>query len=211
MNVIVDYGRGNIFSIVQSIKHLGRDCEVTRDPDKILNAEKLILPGVGAFGAGMHNLTQLGLINPILTTAKKGTPLLGICLGMQMLADYSEEFGTHSGLGLIGGAVKRLPDWDEQTKDKTRIPNVGWCQLSLSPKVKKSFSMPDPSWFYFVHSFAFQPDNARAVLATVPVNGVNIAAVVRSRNVVGCQFHPEKSGDYGLNFLRWFVDLNSEN
>ena len=186
---------------------MGGDCEITRDPEKILRAERIILPGVGAFGAAMADLYKLELTNSIRASAKRGVPLLGICLGMQMLADYGEEFGVNKGLGLIQGAVKRLPDWNEKADDKTRIPNVGWRRISHDLRDKHFSSLPNPSWFYFVHSFYFHPDKFENVLATVPVNGANVAALVRHRNVIGCQFHPEKSGNDGLEFLRGFINL----
>jgi len=146
------------------------------------------------------------LIEPLREVARRGTPLLGICLGMQMLVDRSEEFGPHEGLGLIPGTVKRLPEGDEDS-NAVRIPNVGWRPLRPVPGDPFLGDLATGAMMYFVHSYAPVVEDAAHVAATIEVNGVDVAAVIRRGNVVGCQFHPEKSGPAGLDLLRRFLDL----
>lgn len=195
MIAIIDYGRGNLFSIGQALRVLGQDFRVTAEPSDILAADRVILPGVGAFGDAMAKLTDSGLVPVIHQVAARGTPLLGICLGLQMLGDSSEEFGHHKGLGLVPGRVARLPDGD------VRIPNVGWRRLAARNGDPTFTALPAGSMAYFVHSFHLQPDDPAHVAATIAINGIDVTAAVRRGNVMGCQFHPEKSGAIGLGIL----------
>ena len=198
---IVDTGSGNLFSIARALAHVGASVDVTDDAAAIRHANGIVLPGVGAFADAMAALGHKGLVAPLRAAAAAGTPVLGICLGMQLLFDTSHEFGRCGGLGLIGGAVRKLPARD----GGMRIPNVGWRALDQV--------QPDPllaghgadDMFYFVHSYVPFPEDRRAIVATVPINGLAAAVMVRHDDVVGCQFHPEKSGPVGLALLRRYV------
>lgn len=205
MTVIVDYGRGNVFSLCQALRHLGISYRISNDPDEILNARRLILPGVGAFGAAMDDLRARGLVEPLREAAQRGTPLAGICLGMQLVADSSDEFGEHEGLGLVPAAVRRLPDASDE--DGIRIPNVGWRPLHMAAGHAFLAGVPEDLMVYFVHSFGMAVEDPADLAATITVNGIEIAAIVHRRNVVGYQFHPEKSGPAGLDLLRRFLDI----
>lgn len=202
MIAIIDYDRGNLFSIGRALDQFGADYQITGDLDAILQASKIILPGVGSFGDAMSTLTDKGLVEGLTETVLAGTPILGICLGMQLFATQSEEFSITKGLNLIPGTVKKLP-----TGQDIRIPNVGW--RSLVPKNGDSLSngfSPD-AMMYFVHSYALSPDENADTVATIDVNGVSVTAMVRRGNIIGCQFHPEKSGPAGLRLIQWFLEL----
>lgn len=205
MIAVVDYGRGNLFSIGQALRHVGAEAELTSDPEVILAADRIVLPGVGAFADAMRGLRSRGLVNVLQEAASRGTPLLGICLGMQLLASRSEEFGSHDGLDLIPGAVRRLQRGEGEKA--TRIPNVGWRRLRPNPKDPFIGSFEEAPLMYFVHSYVPFPDDPAAVAASIDVNGVEVAAVIRRRNVIGCQFHPEKSGPVGLQVLQRFLTI----
>lgn len=205
MILVVDYGRGNLFSIGQALRHLGADFEISGDPAKLATAGKVILPGVGAFGDCMQGLRERELIAPLRELPKRGVPLLGICVGMQVLAGQGEEFGLHEGLGLIPGTVKRLPE--DETGQGIRIPNVGWRRLHVKAGHADLFGTDgDGPMVYFVHSYAPVPENADHVAATIAVNGREIAAVIRKGPIAGFQFHPEKSGAVGLAMLSRFLN-----
>ncbi len=206
MIAVVDYESGNLFSIGQALHHLGADYEITADPDRIAGAERIILPGVGAFGDAMARLCERGFADLVRDEAIKGTPLLGICVGMQLLADRSEEFGEHEGLGLIPGIVQRLPDGDGAS-GTIRIPNVGWRWLRAKPGEPFLDGLATETMVYFVHSYAMEAADPNHVIAAVDVNHTQAAAVVRKDNIVGYQFHPEKSGTAGLALLQRFLRL----
>lgn len=206
MIAVVDYGRGNLFSLGQALNHLGAAFEITEHPELILAAEQVVLPGVGAFRDAMDGLARRGLVKPLREVVRRGTPLLGICLGMQILADRSEEFGLHEGLGFIPGTVKRLPEGGEGS-NIIRIPNVGWRALKPVPGDPFLGDLARGTMMYFVHSYAPLVEDAAHVAATIEVNGVDVAAAIRRGNVVGFQFHPEKSGPAGLDLLRRFLDF----
>lgn len=201
MIAVVDYGRGNLFSIGQALRHLGAAYSVENLSDNILGAERVILPGVGAFGDAMRTLRERQLVEPLKAVAARGTPLLGICLGMQMLATRSEEFGSHEGLDLIPATVRRLPD------GTIRIPNVGWRSIVPNPENGYLADLATETMVYFVHSLVPLAEASADVAATVAVNGIDAAAVIRRGNVVGYQFHPEKSGAAGFDLIRRFLDL----
>lgn len=206
MIAIVDYGSGNVHSVRRAFEHCGVEPVLTAEVAAIESAEKLVLPGVGAFGDGMRGLRERGLIKPILKFVKSGRPFLGICLGMQMLATTSEEFGIHEGLGIIPGRVVRIPPLDLEGKAH-KIPHIGWAELL--PATDWSDTMfddtPEHSSVYLVHSFRFEPENDKDRLADCFYGGHRIAAAVRSANVTGCQFHPEKSGETGLRMIAAFL------
>ncbi len=205
MIAVVDYGRGNVFSLCQALKQVGADFELTPDPRKVRAADKLVLPGVGAFADCMANLRERGLAEPVVAAVRAGAPLLGICVGCQILLEQGEEFGVHPGLGLIGGTVRRLPDPAAGTPDPIRIPNVGWRTLSVSPASRLLSGHPRDGMMYFVHSYAPDPTDPGSASAHIAINGIRATAAVERGRVFGVQFHPEKSGPAGLALLATFV------
>ena len=207
---IIDYGLSNLLSVQRAFEHFGAPVIMAKTPDEVLAAKALVLPGVGAFRDGMEGLRSLGLIEPIKQKAKEGTPLLGICLGMQMLFDQSEEFGCWQGLGLIPGRVVRIPDEDAEGRPQ-RVPQVGWNALlpaggeadfdsSLLEGVRPGEEV------YFVHSYEAKPALQEDLLAVTVYGGRRICAAARRGSVTGCQFHPEKSGRVGLAVIRALID-----
>ncbi len=203
MVAIVDYGVGNLFSLKSSLAAIGADVIVTADRDELARADGIILPGVGAFGDAAKKLHDSGLDNVIQTLAKQGKPLLGICLGMQLLFEKSYEYGEHDGLGLIKGSVKPIAD---VLPDSTyKIPHIGWNPLLFCKDNPLLAGIHDGDCVYFVHSY-YATDCDESVIATAEY-GVELTAAVANGNVYGCQFHPEKSGAVGLAILKAFVDL----
>lgn len=205
---VADYGRGNLFSLARALEHLGAEAKVTSEPKDIENAERLILPGVGAFGDGMENLAARGLIEPLKRYAMTGRPLLGICLGMQLLLDESDEFGTHAGLGLVPGKVTRFPD--SAARD-WKVPHVGWSKLAPAAEGRwkgSALSATAPGErMYFVHSYFAVPAKAEHRLADTPYAGTVFCSALKAGPVQGFQFHPEKSGESGLCLLKeWLND-----
>ena len=204
MTVIIDYGVGNLFSLKSSLAYLGEEAIVTSDRKIIENAPRIILPGVGAFADAAAKLREGGLDEAVKDVAKKGTPLLGICLGMQMLFEKSYEFGEHEGLGLIPGAVKPFAPLIGELK----VPQIGWNSLSF-PKDKERSPLfkyiNEGDHVYFVHSYSAM-DCDEYVTATTEY-GATLTAAAQNGNVMGTQFHPEKSGNVGLNILKAFIEL----
>lgn len=205
---VIDYGVGNLFSVQRGLEHCGAVVTVTSDHAKILAAPKVVLPGVGAFSNAMHELHKLGLVDVIRQLAKDQIPLLGICLGMQLLLDESEEFGITKGLGLIPGRVISLPD-HTVSGDRQKIPHIGWNALypadisrDWNGTVLENTAAGDA--VYFVHSFMAVPADPAHRIADCIYGGHKVAAVISNANVMGCQFHPEKSGEVGLKILRTF-------
>jgi glutamine amidotransferase len=211
---IVDYGVGNLLSVSRAFEHLGAAVTVSSDPAAIAAAERLVLPGVGAFGAGMAELTQRGLVEPVQAFAASGRPFLGICLGMQMMLseseEFSEEFGTHRGLGLIPGKVVELSRTTPAGESR-KIPHIGWSALAPAHDgawAGTALEVVEPGRFvYFVHSFMAQPDDPAHLLAQCLYGGAPVVAAVGRDNLLGCQFHPEKSGTVGLAILARFLEL----
>jgi len=211
--VVVDYGRGNLWSVGQAVAAVGGEPQISTEPAVVRAAEQLILPGVGAFGDAMAGLRARGLDEAVLAFAATGRPLLGVCLGMQLLLEASTEFGHHAGLGLIRGQVERLPAPAAPARGAIRsykIPNVGWCRLEPAaggtPWTESLFAAVKPGDFaYFVHSYAAHPMDPRHRLADIELGGVPVAAAITAGPITGCQFHPEKSGEVGLAILRAFV------
>ena len=203
MIAIVDYGVGNLFSLSSSLKALGLETEITRDADKLRTADKIILPGVGAFGDAKAKLDATGLV-PVLQAEAGKKPFLGICLGMQLLFDRSFEYGEHAGLGFVPGQVVDLHD---DLEDKTlKVPHMGWNSLQIVKDDPLFKYFNDGEYVYYVHSF-YARDCAASTLGVSQYGNVAVTGVVRSGNVWGTQFHPEKSGDAGLRLLRAFAEL----
>jgi len=205
MIAIADYGVGNIFSLVSSFGYIGVDAYLTKDADELKKADKIILPGVGAFEDAAKKLRDSGMWDAILEETAKGKPLLGICLGMQMLFEKSFEYGEHEGLGLIGGSIAPIAD---AIGTDLKIPHIGWNALSFPKNREKSkiFKYIDEGDFvYFVHSF-YGKDCDESVSA-VTEYGAILTAAVESGNVYGTQFHPEKSGETGLKILKAFAEV----
>ena len=196
---IVDYGMGNLRSVQKGFERVGHAAEVTRDPERIATAPAVVLPGVGAFGACMENLTALGLVEPVRRAIAAGRPFLGICLGMQLLFDESEEFGPVRGLGILPGRVARFPAAADRP-----VPHMGWNQLAVRQAVPPLAGIDDGSYVYFVHSYYPVPSDPR-VIATTTAYGCEFASSVAWENVFACQFHPEKSQRVGLRILENFV------
>ena len=202
MIAIADYGVGNLFSLRSSLKFIGADVVVTSSADELRAADKIILPGVGAFRDAANLLKASGLGDVIVAEAKAGKPLLGICLGMQLLFDKSYEYGEYEGLGLIPGSVKPIAD---DLPVPLKIPQIGWNALIFPGEKNELFKfINEGDCVYFVHSY-YATDCDESVIATTEY-GIPITAAVAKDNVYGCQFHPEKSGEVGLNILRAFCE-----
>lgn len=200
MIAIIDYGVGNLFSLHASFKKIGADTVVTADPSVIKSADRIVLPGVGAFGDAADKLRSTGLADVVRSVASEGKQLMGICLGMQLLFDYGTEFGHHKGLGLIKGSVVSMKD---QIPDTLKLPQIGWNALNIKKKCKLFDYINNGDFVYFVHSFhAVGCDDS---LVATTEYGAQITAAVAKDNIFGCQFHPEKSGETGLNILRGFL------
>lgn len=202
MTAIVDYGVGNLFSLVSSLKFLGQDAAVTSDPEQIRSAERVILPGVGAFGDAAEKLRRTGLGGVVCDVAASGKPLLGICLGMQLLFEKSYEFGEHAGLGLLRGSVVPMQG---RIPGELKIPQMGWNALLKKRAHPLLDGVREGECVYFVHSY-FADGCADSVIAVCDYGG-EITAAVASENVMGCQFHPEKSGRVGLSILKAFSEV----
>jgi glutamine amidotransferase len=210
MVAIVDYGMGNLRSVWKAFRHLGADARLTDDPHAVAAAQAVVLPGVGAFGDCMSNLARLGLIPPILGAIRSGKPYLGICLGLQILFEESDEFGFSKGLGVLAGSVARFPSRirDPETGQETplKVPHIGWNDLELVGEAPHLRGLPPGAHFYFVHSYFVRPRDP-GVVATTTKYGVEFVSSVRKGNLFACQFHPEKSQEPGLRLLRNFLDL----
>ncbi len=204
MVAIVDYGVGNLFSLASSLHVIGADCTVTDDPDLIRRADRLILPGVGAFGDAAEKLRRKGLDRLIKDETERGKPLLGICLGMQLLFEKSYEFGTFEGLGLLKGEIVPM---EGRISPQLKIPHIGWNALHFTRENPLFRSIKEGDFVYFVHSF-FADRCEDSVIATTEY-GIPMTAAAASGNVFGCQFHPEKSGKVGLNILRAFCETEA--
>ena len=202
MIAIIDYDAGNIKSVEKALQKLGADVVITKDADVILNAEKVILPGVGAFGDAMANLKKYGLDDVIRQVVAKGTPFFGICLGLQLLFERSDETPGVEGLGILKGEILRIPE-----KDDLKIPHMGWNSLHLQNNGRLFRGLKEQSYVYFVHSYYLKAKEEEIVKATTDYS-VNIHASVEKDNVFACQFHPEKSSDVGLQILKNFVELS---
>ena len=201
MIAIVDYGVGNLFSLARSFSAIGVEVEITADPEKLRVADKILLPGVGAFGDAADKLRATGLDKVVIEQANSGKPLMGICLGMQLLFEEGLEYGCHKGLGLIPGRVVPISD---VIPEGLKIPHMGWNGLDFQKESPLLSKIKNGDCVYFVHSFC-AVDCDDAVIATAEY-GAPVTAAVQKNNVFGCQFHPEKSGTVGLNILRAFAE-----
>jgi glutamine amidotransferase len=201
MIAIIDYGMGNLRSVQKGFEYIGCKAEITNEPGKILRAEKVVLPGVGAFSDAMDNLREMGMIDVIYEIINIGKPFLGICLGMQLLMDRSNEGGSFEGLGIIKGEVKRIPP-----APGLKIPHMGWNELRFKPGSLLFAGLQPNVDVYFVHSYYVDTQYSEAVIGTTDY-GRKITGAVQKGNVTGVQFHPEKSGDAGLQILRNFGGL----
>ena len=206
MTVIIDYGVGNLFSLVCSLKKIGAEIAVTDDPEIIKKASRLILPGVGAFEDAARKLEKSGLGELLKERAEHGVPILGICLGMQLLFEKSFEYGEHKGLGLIKGEIVPFKGNIDET---LQIPHIGWNSVFLKQTDCPLYKyIKNGDYVYFVHSF-FAPESVPSAAALTEY-GITFTSSVAKGNVFGCQFHPEKSGDVGLNMLRGFCEIGEK-
>jgi glutamine amidotransferase len=208
---VVDYGSGNLFSVTRALETCGATVETSTRPEEILAAERLVLPGVGAFATGMQGLRDRGLVEPLLEYARRARPMLGICLGMQMLFAGSSEFGDHPGLGLIEGSIVAIEPRDEEGRPM-KVPHIGWSALEMAPacttwddSVLGRLRPGTPA--YFVHSFTAIPAREADRLADTQYGSSRVSAAVRKDHITGCQFHPEKSAAAGLSVIERFLEI----
>ena len=207
MITIIDYEMGNLRSVEKAFEKLGFDARVSNNPDDLLTTDKIVLPGVGAFKDCIDNLRGGGFVEPLLQHVEAGKPLLGICVGMQMLFDESEEFGRHQGLGLIPGKVVRFPAGMKEGGEYLKVPHMGWNNISMK-KASPIFSgIKDGSFVYFVHSYYCAAEDADDVAASCRYGDIEFCASVWRDNIMATQFHPEKSQDIGLNIFKNFGNL----
>ena len=208
--VIIDYGHGNLYSINQACIHLGYSPIISSDQKDILSADSLILPGVGAFKVAMDELANKDLIEPIIEFVKKGNNMMGVCLGMQLLFETSEEFGINNGLGLINGDVKKFPSTFNEKK--IRIPQIGWNKIFEDRSLNKWKNTPleeitEEDYMYFIHSYYANPCDTKDVLSFSYYQDIKYCTSVQKENIFGFQFHPEKSAEKGLTIYKNFLKL----
>lgn len=201
MIAIIDYDAGNLKSVEKALQYLGEECIVTRDKEKLLKADKIILPGVGAFGDAMEKLHMFGLVDVIHKLVKENKPFLGICLGLQLMFESSEEGPGVKGLGLLPGKIVKFPE-----KEGFKIPHMGWNSIDVKEGSRLFKGVSNNSYVYFVHSYYLQAENENDVAATTEYI-THVHASVEHDNIFACQFHPEKSGDVGLRILKNFCEL----
>ena len=204
MIAIIDYDAGNIKSVEKALLLLGQEVKITRDKDEILSADKVILPGVGAFGDAVGKIRQYGLEEVIHEVVRKKTPFLGICLGLQLMFERSDETPGVEGLGILKGEILRIPDCPG-----LKIPHMGWNSLKFQNNGRLFKGLPEDSYVYFVHSYYLKAEDESIVTATTEYS-THIHASVEYENVFACQFHPEKSSDVGIQILKNFVELETE-
>lgn len=199
MIAIVDYGMGNLRSVQKGFERVGAAAEIVSSPEALETAEAIVLPGVGAFGDAMANLTEAGLVDPIVKAVSDGVPFLGICLGLQLLFSQSEELGVHRGLDILPGRVTRFPEGQ-------RVPQIGWNQIHVRRDSPLLEGVPDGAFFYFVHSFYVEAERDEDVIATTDY-GIDYCSIAGGDRFFGVQFHPEKSQDAGLRLLLNFARI----
>ena len=208
MIAIIDYGMGNLRSVQKGFEKVGFEAVVTADPKMVLEAEKVVLPGVGAFRDCMRNLEQGGFVEQILKVIADGRPFLGICVGMQLLMTDSLEFGLYEGLNVVPGHVLRFPEGMEEGDEELKVPHMGWNQLSIRHRSPVFTGLEEGANVYFVHSYYAKPDDESVVAAT-SVYGFEFCASIWKDNIVATQFHPEKSQEAGLLMLKNFGEIKS--
>ncbi|MEK7144833.1 MAG: imidazole glycerol phosphate synthase subunit HisH [Patescibacteria group bacterium] len=202
--VIIDSGVGNLWSALKAVRRFAPSAFITEEKEKVETADAIILPGVGTFKAGMEGLAVRGLVEPIRVAGKRGMPILGICLGAQLLLERGYEFGEYEGLGLIKGEVRRFPELPKGIK----VPAIGWQEVmpAVAPNAKKLFEDITNPFFYFVHSYVLAPSSTESSLASTTYGDYAYCAVVGQGNIYGTQFHPEKSGEAGLQLIQNFIN-----
>ena len=200
---IIDYGLCNLLNVYNAISYVGGDADIIDDPKVIGNCSHIVLPGVGAFKDGMEGLRMKGLIDPIIKHSENNKPLLGICLGMQMMLEKSYEFEEVDGLGIIKGDVIKIPNFNVDN-NKHKIPHIGWNEINYN---NNNFKLPNNMPMYFVHSYMAKCDRADNIIATCNYNKIKIESIIGIKNSYGCQFHPEKSGKPGLEIINKFINL----
>ena len=205
--IIIDYGVGNLYSLRKAIEFLGIEVNISNNPETIKKASHIFLPGVGSFGNAMQSLKKLELIKTIKEFAETEKPILGICLGMQILLTEGYEFGKFDGLNLIPGKVEKIKD---NLNPKMKLPHIGWNNIEVGSGMSKFISLYDKKKFYFVHNYFANTKNENDTIATCNYSGIRIAAIIQKKNIIGCQFHPEKSGEIGLQFLKSFCQNHKE-
>lgn len=205
MIAIIDYDAGNIKSVEKALLSLGEEVVITRDAQMLLGAQKVILPGVGAFGDAMQKLKEYGLVEVIRAIAAKGTPFLGICLGLQLLFESSEESPGVEGLGLLKGKIVRIPDGQNADGSALKIPHIGWNSLEFPKQGRLFAGLSKEPYVYFVHSYYLKAEED--VVTARTQYGVSMDVSVEKGNLFACQFHPEKSSDTGLQILKNFVEI----
>ena len=208
---VIDYGTVNLGNIVRGLERVGACVRASMDPDAVRQADRLVLPGVGAFAAGMAELSSRSLDHAVIEAAQAGTPLLGICLGMQMLLDHSEENGSHRGLGILAGNVKVIPREGVDGSKRRKVPHIGWNALQYPPNRSHwqdscLAGIQHGEFCYFVHSYMAVPENPNHILAQCNYEGLAVTAAIGRDNVTGLQFHPERSGPHGLKILKRFIN-----
>ena len=207
MIAIIDYGMGNLRSVQKGFEKVGHEAVVTSDTKTILDADRVVLPGVGAFADCMRNLERQGLVGSVYKVIQSGRPFMGICLGLQLLFEEGEEFGVHKGLGVLKGRVVRFPTEVENNAEGIyKIPHMGWNKIAKRSNAPHLADVPDGSFFYFVHSYFVKPDD-QSVAATTTSYGVEFVSSVWKDNIFATQFHPEKSQEMGLRILKKFGEL----
>ncbi len=204
---IIDYEMGNLRSVAKAFESIGCAVRVSADPSDIASADKVVLPGVGAFRDCINNLRDGGFVEPLLEHVSAGKPMLGICVGMQMLFDESEEFGNHRGLGLIPGKVVRFPAGMVENGERLKVPHMGWNNISLQQQSPLLTGVDDESFVYFVHSYYCDATDSSDVSASCRYGEVEFCASVWRDNIMATQFHPEKSQDVGLQIFKNFGEL----
>jgi glutamine amidotransferase len=206
MIAIIDYKAGNLTSVRLAFEHIGVPCKITSDPESILSAERIVFPGVGAAGEAMRNLNEMGLINPLKLAVSEGKPFLGICLGTQVILEFSEEDGGTPCIGLVPGVVKRFAPPNQMCK----IPHMGWNTVELVRPHPLFDGIENSTEFYFVHSYYPFPSDASYIIGETEYANVRFASVLGKDNLIAVQFHPERSGRFGLKFLENFSRWNGK-
>ena len=209
MIAVIDYGMGNLRSVQKALEHVGAKVIVTHDPSLIISADSVVLPGVGAFKDCMANLTKLNLVDPIRKFIDSGKPFLGICLGLQVLFEESEEYGPVAGLGVLPGKVVKFASESSETKNgpPIKIPHMGWNNIEVKKRAPLFDKLDADPYFYFVHSYYVVPED-QSMVATVTHYGVEFVSGIQHKNIYAFQFHPEKSQTMGLSLLERFSNLN---
>ena len=206
MITVIDYGMGNLRSVQKAFERVGFAAKVTDDPREVEKAQRLVLPGVGAFRDCMANLREGGFIEPILRHVESGRPFLGICLGLQLLFSESEEFGRHRGLGIVPGKVVRFPEGMRENGEELKVPHMGWNRIAIRTPAPIFRGIEDGAFVYFVHSYYVVPDDL-SLVATETEYGISFCSAIWKDNVMATQFHPEKSQATGLKILENFGNL----